>query len=981
MPSIESIYNHYIIDMSSNNNFVQIPTMQGDGNNVRGFEVELISNGTQYIVDKNNTIVSIMGTKPDTCQVLNECGVTDEGYILVDITSQMSAVKGRGDYSIVLMDKSTNSQLKSFPFYIITTPAPFNISEIVSSDEFQLLTKTIFDAGTVTDEARQEIKNVQDLEVEFSANEEIRITNESQRIDNEAVRQKNEDLRISNESNRQNEELKRDTAEEIRIYNENQRIDNENKRQNAESERSSAESERENAEDIRKQNEINRQESEAERISAENERQANEEDRVSNENNRENAESNRKADTAAAITNANNATTDAKTATQNAESAAEAANIATQNANTATQQANTVIEEMRSLIKDDNVVHISDKGIANGVATLDENGNIPASQLPSFVDDALEGIAVNTVIDETTGTKSAEGFVLVGETDPCTPESGKIYVDIDENVTYRWTGSVYVSIGSSLTLGTNSSTAFPGDRGLNLENRVTDIEKYHNNIPASDIKFDNSNTPLLSANVQTAIEDLTQIATPLRDGLLSADDKKKIDNYSDLQEIDAILLAANWTGNTAPFTQIITVENLLLYNNCSIEISPNATPIQIAAVTDGCITSIQYDESVGLVFSAFGEKPIVDIPIVLCVGTSMNIAEIPTYIDTPNKAEAISYDSSNGKITADNVQDAIDIVADTYLTKTGDTSSNTATFTSADSTSPTAWTDVAVLTSGEKHSSIFNKISTMFKNVRFLYKRIGTTDISAIGNGTLTGALSTLNNSLSTCYRARTGTYTGNIDDLIKSTDNGIYWVQIANATGTHPFSSGFYYLSVLNRTSNNAVQIAYQYSTCKMYVRMYTNTQWYPWSSFYTAAEVDTLLSTGARYHALQYYKNSATSISALTGTKVALNAVIGDWDSSNYLQYTSYGIKCLKTGTIKVNASACFYGFSGSTYLQIMVYANSVEEVVSNATSDGETCVSVENHPIGINAGDVIYLYVYTGQACYIRGDLRTRLCVEYI
>ena len=88
-------------------------------------------------------------------------------------------------------------------------------------------------------------------------------------------------------------------------------------------------------------------------------------------------------------------------------------------------------------------------------------------------------------------------------------------------------------------------------------------------------------------------------------------------------------------------------------------------------------------------------------------------------------------------------------IVDTYQTKTGNTNSNSTTFTSADSTSPTAWTDVAVLASGEKHSSLFNKISAMFKNVRWLYKMLGTTDISAYGDGTVTGAIKTVNTDLS----------------------------------------------------------------------------------------------------------------------------------------------------------------------------------------------------------------------------------------
>ena len=85
------------------------------------------------------------------------------------------------------------------------------------------------------------------------------------------------------------------------------------------------------------------------------------------------------------------------------------------------------------------------------------------------------------------------------------------------------------------------------------------------------------------------------------------------------------------------------------------------------------------------------------------------------------------------------------MINDTYLTKTGDTKNNTTTFVSEDSANPSTWSNVSVLSSEEKHSSIFNKISTMFKNVRYIYKTIGTTEISSIGDGTVTGAINTIN--------------------------------------------------------------------------------------------------------------------------------------------------------------------------------------------------------------------------------------------
>lgn len=79
------------------------------------------------------------------------------------------------------------------------------------------------------------------------------------------------------------------------------------------------------------------------------------------------------------------------------------------------------------------------------------------------------------------------------------------------------------------------------------------------------------------------------------------------------------------------------------------------------------------------------------------------------------------------------------------LAEDGDTNNNSVTFTTADSISSAEWTDVEQMKSGEKHSSLFNKISTMFKNMRYLYKMLGSTDISAIGDGTTTGAIAAQN--------------------------------------------------------------------------------------------------------------------------------------------------------------------------------------------------------------------------------------------
>lgn len=73
------------------------------------------------------------------------------------------------------------------------------------------------------------------------------------------------------------------------------------------------------------------------------------------------------------------------------------------------------------------------------------SGKIPASQLPSYVDDVIEVVLFTDL--------PAEG------------EAGKIYVVKNTNLTYRWTGTDYIEISKSLAIGETDSTAYRGDRG------------------------------------------------------------------------------------------------------------------------------------------------------------------------------------------------------------------------------------------------------------------------------------------------------------------------------------------------------------------------------------------------------------------------------------------------------------------------------------------------------------------------------------
>jgi hypothetical protein len=146
-------------------------------------------------------------------------------------------------------------------------------------------------------------------------------------------------------------------------------------------------------------------------------------------------------------------------------------------------------------------VDVSTRGAANGVATLDAAGKVPASQLPAYVDDVLE-------------YASLAAF-------PANGESGIVYLDANTNKTYRWTGSTYAVIGSDLALGETSSTAYAGNKGK----AVTDAFAAHKGAGGTD------NHPLGNGSVAGfSVNDFTNTLKSKLDGIAAGATNNTVEN-------------------------------------------------------------------------------------------------------------------------------------------------------------------------------------------------------------------------------------------------------------------------------------------------------------------------------------------------------------------------------------------------------------------------------------------------------------------
>lgn len=145
----------------------------------------------------------------------------------------------------------------------------------------------------------------------------------------------------------------------------------------------------------------------------------------------------------------------------------------------------------------------TEKGSNNGVAELDANGKVPSSQLPSFVDDIIEGYYYNGAFYE----DSAHTIQI-------TPESGKIYTDLTTNKIYRWGGSAYVETSQGVVLGETSETAYRGDRGKIAYDHAVDPNRATTSTASGFYKIAHTSEGHIQSTTPVVKSDITNLGIP-----------------------------------------------------------------------------------------------------------------------------------------------------------------------------------------------------------------------------------------------------------------------------------------------------------------------------------------------------------------------------------------------------------------------------------------------------------------------------------
>ena len=179
---------------------------------------------------------------------------------------------------------------------------------------------------------------------------------------------------------------------------------------------------------------------------------------------------------------------------------------------------------------------VATKGKANGFASLDANGTVPANQLPSYVDDIIDVYA--------TYDKSATGELTniklysdAAHQKAITGEVGKIYINITNGeppYQFRWTGTIFARADAQvLILGQITGTAFDGGRGKGLEDQVASLKANgashfdNNTYQASTVRL-NFKCWFGNGNVQDHYSQINA-ATASQAGVMTAADKVKLD--------------------------------------------------------------------------------------------------------------------------------------------------------------------------------------------------------------------------------------------------------------------------------------------------------------------------------------------------------------------------------------------------------------------------------------------------------------------
>lgn len=152
------------------------------------------------------------------------------------------------------------------------------------------------------------------------------------------------------------------------------------------------------------------------------------------------------------------------------------------------------------------------------------------------------------------------------------PESGKIYINLKNRRIYRWSGSSYIEISSSLALGYTSSTAFSGLEGKNLKDRVdvieplvntnkTDISNLKSSVSTNTTNINNNTTEINS--LKTSVKNV-ESRVAVNEENISQLESDVFKNTTDIEDLKSQIESGGTGGGSSDFIDVEELPEIII---------------------------------------------------------------------------------------------------------------------------------------------------------------------------------------------------------------------------------------------------------------------------------------------------------------------------------------------------------------------------------------------------------------------------------
>lgn len=177
---------------------------------------------------------------------------------------------------------------------------------------------------------------------------------------------------------------------------------------------------------------------------------------------------------------------------------------------------------------EENAVLLSSVGVANGVASLDENGKVPASQLPVEGSCSVNGVGYETMSDAIAACEAGTPVTITMEED----SSENITVDAGKEITIDLNGCTLTTTG-------NNGLTVDGGSTLTLTGSGTVVGE----------SIGNTNALALVSDGSTLVLDGADISAPTSFGIMGSSGANVVINSGSITSLNPCVSSNNTTGD------------------------------------------------------------------------------------------------------------------------------------------------------------------------------------------------------------------------------------------------------------------------------------------------------------------------------------------------------------------------------------------------------------------------------------------------